>query len=456
MKYCPKCKETKPLTEFKEKANPRYESDVYFAYCNPCATAYKMKHRKDNLGEYRTYQNGKNREYLIRRRTEAIAAYGGKCKCCGESAYQFLCFDHVNNDGAEHRKEVAPTQLLHWLKKNNYPDTIQLLCYNCNMAKSIHGGCPPNHKNLRAEERQRITSLMEEELLRQSDKEREVYVKAHKYAVERGQEQERASLIEKVEGIEEFIPDFVPENAKDLYDLKLINGAWKHIIKSKILTHLRGDSKKDGEVRHISESGIQEETECCVICFAKLMGGCGAPFCPCHRQDVTFPQITPPGMAGNPRTEQILDKVDSQVGGALRALGGDKLRTEETEEIIARTDKQLEDNEKGLARLRGEETEKEYCAGCDYELGTAVEAPNHTCGKEGASFSGREVLDFLKKRAEAYEESEGIMREKGMDEIAEIDHVRATCLRGIIEKLESRPKENTTPQSREQGGEKEL
>lgn len=33
------------------------------------------------------------------------------------------------------------------LKQNNYPRGFQILCYNCNNAKSIQGQCPHQIKN---------------------------------------------------------------------------------------------------------------------------------------------------------------------------------------------------------------------------------------------------------------------------------------------------------------------
>ncbi len=84
-------------------------------------------------------------------RSEAIAAYGGQCRCCGEKTRAFLSLDHVKNDGYEHRKLVPPRRLTYWLKINGYPSVIQLLCHNCNWGKRMNGGfCPHNPRvNLR-------------------------------------------------------------------------------------------------------------------------------------------------------------------------------------------------------------------------------------------------------------------------------------------------------------------
>ncbi len=77
-----------------------------------------------------------------KRRQETISRYGDGCKCCGENHWAFLEFDHVNDDGAEHRLVVKSAKLVSWIIANNYPDTIQLLCSNCNKAKGLYGTCP--------------------------------------------------------------------------------------------------------------------------------------------------------------------------------------------------------------------------------------------------------------------------------------------------------------------------
>ena len=79
-----------------------------------------------------------------------LAAYGGKCACCGETNPVFLCIDHINNDGAAHRREIGQGKakvgsggVIHeWLCKHNFPDGFQILCANCNQAKQTLGICP--------------------------------------------------------------------------------------------------------------------------------------------------------------------------------------------------------------------------------------------------------------------------------------------------------------------------
>lgn len=86
----------------------------------------------------------RTREVRAAMRAEALKAYGGQCKCCGEATVEFLALDHVNNDGNVMRKIHGNNScgFYRWIKKNGYPDSLQILCHNCNMAKSTHGLCP--------------------------------------------------------------------------------------------------------------------------------------------------------------------------------------------------------------------------------------------------------------------------------------------------------------------------
>lgn len=83
-------------------------------------------------------------EYRRQLRLAAFKVYGEYCLCCGETNDIFLCIDHVNNDGAVHRRtDLRCGKTIYiWLRRNNYPAGFQTLCYNCNMAKAKVGICP--------------------------------------------------------------------------------------------------------------------------------------------------------------------------------------------------------------------------------------------------------------------------------------------------------------------------
>lgn len=118
--------------------------DPQFKQCAACRTVGVR-----NSEEFRRKNSAYNRSFMRRIFLAALNAYGGPvCKCCGEGNIFFLTLDHVNNDGAEHRREtggVTGKNLAWWLKKNGYPPGFQVLCFNCNCGRARNGGVCPHH-----------------------------------------------------------------------------------------------------------------------------------------------------------------------------------------------------------------------------------------------------------------------------------------------------------------------
>ena len=89
------------------------------------------------------------RDYRHSVKTQVFDHYGRTCRCCGETEPLFLDIDHMDNDGAKHRKAhklTAGTQFYVWLIRNNFPANFQTLCSNCNRAKYRNNGVCP-HQN---------------------------------------------------------------------------------------------------------------------------------------------------------------------------------------------------------------------------------------------------------------------------------------------------------------------
>ena len=81
--------------------------------------------------------------YKERLYAEVRKAYGNECACCKETHPMFLTLDHINNDGAQHRNHNGATKMYAWAKRNSFPNTLQLLCWNCNCGRYRNGGiCP--------------------------------------------------------------------------------------------------------------------------------------------------------------------------------------------------------------------------------------------------------------------------------------------------------------------------
>lgn len=64
--------------------------------------------------------------------------YGGFCAICNQSAFVFLTIDHIGGGGRKHRLAVG-NNMYRWLIKNRFPPGFRILCWNCNLASSLHG-----------------------------------------------------------------------------------------------------------------------------------------------------------------------------------------------------------------------------------------------------------------------------------------------------------------------------
>ena len=111
---------------------------------------------KANSRSYRANNRDKvkeaNNRWRSNLRREVVNAYGGHCECCGESEIRFLTLDHVNGDGAAHRRQINARNSWHkvyqWAKENGFPPTLRVLCWNCNNASWRNNGiCPHREAN---------------------------------------------------------------------------------------------------------------------------------------------------------------------------------------------------------------------------------------------------------------------------------------------------------------------
>jgi hypothetical protein len=145
-KTCTKCGKAKNLEEF------RRDSTRASGHKQPCLECWRQheRARKRQRSYNRTYEAGKRQ----RLKAKVLQAYGGQCVCCGEDTPEFLTVDHINNDGAEHRRQLNMSsggRFYRWLKTQGFPrDSFQLLCFNCNCAKGYFGECPHQRTVVRA------------------------------------------------------------------------------------------------------------------------------------------------------------------------------------------------------------------------------------------------------------------------------------------------------------------
>lgn len=104
---------------------------------------YSKKWRKNNPMYMRLRQ--------CRNRYAVLAHYSNgepRCYCCGEKTLDFLCIDHIDGGGNKDRKiRGMGTRLVDSLLRDGFPKGFQVLCHNCNMAKSFTGTCPHKIKD---------------------------------------------------------------------------------------------------------------------------------------------------------------------------------------------------------------------------------------------------------------------------------------------------------------------
>lgn len=104
--------------------------------------AYKREYNKANRHKYRCSQpigQAERREFVKNAVVNVLTNGEGTCRMCGQGDQDVLCIDHVNNDGAVHRKvdKTSNGRIWDWMIRNDYPPGFQVLCYNCNMKKEI-------------------------------------------------------------------------------------------------------------------------------------------------------------------------------------------------------------------------------------------------------------------------------------------------------------------------------
>ena len=95
-----------------------------------------LRNRERHLA-YKKTLGARERQRVSRQalKKKVLTHYGpaGRLNCCWLGCIiddvDMLTLDHINNDGAAHRKEIK-TKIYSWIVKNNYPDGFQTLCGN--------------------------------------------------------------------------------------------------------------------------------------------------------------------------------------------------------------------------------------------------------------------------------------------------------------------------------------
>jgi hypothetical protein len=110
---CSRCRQAKPRSEFGKHA----QAKSGICQCIKC--------RREAA-----------RQSLERLKIKTFAQYGGACVCCGISDIDVLTIDHIDQQGAAHKRALklaSGGNTYRWLRDNGYPEGFRLLCFNCNV-----------------------------------------------------------------------------------------------------------------------------------------------------------------------------------------------------------------------------------------------------------------------------------------------------------------------------------
>jgi hypothetical protein len=167
LKKCSNCKEYLSLDNFHKN---RSKGDGLKTHCKICNVIIGKNYRENNREKLKIQKHEyylKNKDILVPKinkyinenrdrhnawttaaknklKREVFSHYCGnndpKCKNCSITDLDILSIDHINGDGSKHREEIGLKgrggyPIYRWIKKNNYPDMFQVLCFNCQYKK---------------------------------------------------------------------------------------------------------------------------------------------------------------------------------------------------------------------------------------------------------------------------------------------------------------------------------
>ena len=103
-----------------------------FFVCPDCARERTKDWIKANPDKWRAYQRQHHRnakEQIFKHYGEGLL----QCSLCNETRIDALSIDHINGNGARHRRQLGlfGTDFYRWLIKNNFPEGYRVLCMNC-------------------------------------------------------------------------------------------------------------------------------------------------------------------------------------------------------------------------------------------------------------------------------------------------------------------------------------
>lgn len=137
--WCPKCQQFQSPSKFYQLDRPDW--------CKTCHGEARRIEYRDKTEVVKARSSRASKRCNAKLRSNALAAYGNCCACCGESTWEFLAIDHIDGGGGKHRRSLGimgggGAPFYRWLERQGFPSGFRVLCHNCNAASALYGKCP--------------------------------------------------------------------------------------------------------------------------------------------------------------------------------------------------------------------------------------------------------------------------------------------------------------------------
>ncbi|RDJ35314.1 MAG: hypothetical protein DWQ19_10900 [Crenarchaeota archaeon] len=188
MKICSKCKLELPFDSFSKHS--RSKDGLYYC-CKICKAKedreYRARHR-DKIKKKKHLYYEQNKDHIKcktvryqKHNPDKVKAYSKtarenlkieifnhycncniECKNCGQNQLHLLTVDHVNGGGSQHKRRIK--NLYSWIKRNNFPEGFQVLCWNCQFRKKNEEAKPENPQPNQIKQAEYVKNIKKEVL----------------------------------------------------------------------------------------------------------------------------------------------------------------------------------------------------------------------------------------------------------------------------------------------------
>ncbi len=146
-KACSLCENEQPLDNFGKTKNVKSGIRSYCKSCEKAEREIYNTNNKELIQQRRSTPEARRKAFITthkrRKKIKRIVThhYSNGTMCCLHCGYDkldALSIDHINDNGAEHRKNDPNAQhLSEYLYANDFPEGYQILCMNCQLIKKL-------------------------------------------------------------------------------------------------------------------------------------------------------------------------------------------------------------------------------------------------------------------------------------------------------------------------------